>query len=44
MTYKKNLAHNSRDFFLEGQRRNVVPVGKTYFITFTVVPLAKRTR
>ena len=44
MTYKKKSRAQLARFFLEGQRRNVVPVGKTYFITFTVVPLAKRTR
>lgn len=43
MTYKK-ISRTTREIFFGGQRRNVVPVGKTYFITFTVVPLAKRTR
>ena len=44
MTYKKISRTTREIFFGGGQRRNVVPVGKTYFITFTVVPLAKRTR
>lgn len=43
MTYKK-ISRTTREIFFGEQRRNVVLVSKTYFITFTVVPLAKRTR